>query len=192
MATTKRIDVPALAAGLLLASAGIDAKAADGLSTRDLNPLLQPVFLPSYRDFGDDDGWSLDHGFFITNTLQVQSRGSETLTIDVENYYYWLDFATRRDRWLFRASLPLIGNRSGQLRRPDRRLARVFRAASGRAPGSTARPAVDRIHGRRGHRVRADRGQRRHRRPGASGSVTNSAKSGTLRPSICPAVPNPI
>ena len=102
-------------AGLAFLLSTFISSAATGLATRDLNPVLQPIFLPRYRDPGSDNGWSVDHSFFITNTLQQQSRSSESLLIDVENYQYNLDFALRSDAWVFQTSLPFIANSSGQL-----------------------------------------------------------------------------
>ncbi|MEM7563492.1 MAG: DUF3187 family protein, partial [Pseudomonadota bacterium] len=60
-------------------------------------------------------GWSVDHSFFVTNTFQQQTRTGESLIIDVENYYYLLDFSFRSNQWIFQSSLPLIANRPGQL-----------------------------------------------------------------------------
>lgn len=77
--------------------------------------MLQPVFLPAYLNPGADDGWRVDHSLYITNTYQNESRGTETLIIDVENYRYELDLALRRDAWVMQASLALLANRSGEL-----------------------------------------------------------------------------
>ena len=76
---------------LLLPFIGSSQVAADGgFATRDLNPLLQPIYLPTLATFNPDNGWKIDHSFYITNTLQEESKGNESLLIDVENYRYEL------------------------------------------------------------------------------------------------------
>ena len=90
-------------------------RAATGLATRDLNPVLQPIFLPRYRNPGDKNGWSINHSLFVTNTLQKEDRNNEFLFIDVENYQYNLDFGLRSDAWIFQTSVPFIANTSGVL-----------------------------------------------------------------------------
>ncbi|MEM7562423.1 MAG: DUF3187 family protein, partial [Pseudomonadota bacterium] len=91
------------------------SNAATGLATRDLNPVIQSIFLPRLSDHEGQQGWTVDHSFFVTNTFQQQTRTGESLIIDVENYYYLLDFSFRSDQWIFQSSLPLIANRPGQL-----------------------------------------------------------------------------
>lgn len=90
------------------------AGAGPGLATRDLNPILQPVFLPRYAPPPDADGWRLEHGLHITNTYQEQERGDESLVIDAENYRYSFDLAFRRGAWSFAAGVPLVASRGGQ------------------------------------------------------------------------------
>jgi hypothetical protein len=106
---------PFFLTGLIVFVAAPTTRAANGLATRDLNPVLQPIFLPRYRNPGNENGWSVDHSFFVTNTLQKESRSDESLIIDVENYQYNLDFALRSDAWVFQTSLPITANRSGEL-----------------------------------------------------------------------------
>lgn len=93
----------------------LSAIASPGLSTRDLNPILQPIYLPSYTNLAADDGWRINHSFYITNTLQQQTRGTESLIIDVENYRYDLAIGLRKQNWVMQANLPFIANDSGQL-----------------------------------------------------------------------------
>ena len=102
--------LPALAASL-----GQAATAASGFATRDLNPLLQPIYLPTFLPLRGDDGWQLDQTLHITNTAQVDQSSDELLVIDVENYRYELALGWRRQNWIFHASLPLIANRGGRL-----------------------------------------------------------------------------
>jgi len=89
--------------------------AAAGLATRDLNPVLQPIYLPALTPLGDHDGWRVDHSFYITNTLQEELKGGESLVIDVENYRYELGFRFRSSSWLAQAKIPFIANQGGQL-----------------------------------------------------------------------------
>jgi hypothetical protein len=107
-----------LAAGCLaLALCGVSQAliAASGYATRDLNPMLQPIYLPSLVLVSAENGWRVDHSFFITNTFQKMDRGNESLIIDVENYRYELDFSHRRNNWLTQVSIPLLANRGGEL-----------------------------------------------------------------------------
>lgn len=91
------------------------AGASPGLATRDLNPILQPVFLPRYASPPPVDGWRVEHGLHITNTYQEDDRGAESLVIDVENYRYHFDIGYRRNRWSFTASVPFVASRGGEL-----------------------------------------------------------------------------
>lgn len=91
------------------------ALAGNGLATRDLNPMLQPVYLPGYSRPGPQAGWWVEHNLFITNTSQTESSRSESVVIDVENYRYELDIGFRRGNWLVQAKLPYLGNSAGSL-----------------------------------------------------------------------------
>ncbi len=109
------IKVFAFASGVFLFSGSVSVLAAAGLATRDLNPLLQQFYLPVHVSFSETNGWLVDHSFFITNTLQDESKSDEDLLIDVENYRYELGFSYRNDSWLLRVNIPFIGNRGGKL-----------------------------------------------------------------------------
>jgi hypothetical protein len=108
--------IPSKAAGaaLLLMFAGQSPAASLGLPTRDQNPLLQAFYLPSIN-MQFENGLHLSHGLFITNTFQEESRGSEQLVIDVENYRYDLSLAYQRGAWRLSSTLPFIANDSGSL-----------------------------------------------------------------------------
>jgi hypothetical protein len=86
-----------------------------GFATRDLNPILQPIYLPTLATFNPQNGWKIDHSFYITNTLQEENRGGESLLIDVENYRYELGIRYRQDKWLARLELPFVSNSAGKL-----------------------------------------------------------------------------
>lgn len=104
-----------LAALAALALATPTVGASPGLATRDLNPILQPVYLPRYAPPPAPGGWHLVHGLHLTNTYQEQDRGDESLVIDVENYRYTFDFGYRRGAWSFAASVPFVASRGGEL-----------------------------------------------------------------------------
>jgi hypothetical protein len=106
---------PALLVGTLLGLAGGTASADGGYATRDLNPILQPIYLPTLATFKQTDGWKIDHSFYVTNTMQKESKGDERLLIDVENYRYELGLRYRHDRWLARVDLPFVANSGGEL-----------------------------------------------------------------------------
>ena len=105
----------ALVTGLLAFGSSQAANTAAGLATRDLNPILQPIYLPAYTPYSTSDGWRIDHSFFITNTAQLENKGNESLTIDVENYRYELGLRYRKDNWLAQADIPFMANSSGEL-----------------------------------------------------------------------------
>jgi hypothetical protein len=86
-----------------------------GFATRDLNPILQPIYLPTLATFNPQNGWKIDHSFYVTNTLQEESSGDESLLLDVENYRYELGIRYRQDKWLARLDLPFVSNSGGQL-----------------------------------------------------------------------------
>ena len=114
-----RVAAIVLSTALLAPFIGGSQVVADGgFATRDLNPLLQPIYLPTLATFNPDNGWKIDNSFYITNTLQKESKGNESLLIDVENYRYELGLRYRRDQWLARIDLPFIRNSGGGLDRP--------------------------------------------------------------------------
>jgi len=91
------------------------ANTAAGLATRDLNPILQPIYLPAYTPYGSGNGWRIDHSFYVTNTSQKENKGDESLTIDVENYRYELGLRYRKDNWLGQVNVPYMANSGGEL-----------------------------------------------------------------------------
>jgi hypothetical protein len=91
------------------------ATSAAGLATRDLNPVLQGIYLPTLVPVGGGDGWRLDHSLYITNTLQQESESGEELIIDVENYRYEFALANRSGNWITRVAVPLVANETGEL-----------------------------------------------------------------------------
>jgi len=106
---------PVLVGGIVVFTTSHYAIASAGLATRDLNPILQPIFLPALVPVSKDNGWRIDHSFYLTNTLQEKSKGSESLLIDVENYRYELGLRYRKDEWLTQVNIPFMANNGGEL-----------------------------------------------------------------------------
>jgi len=111
----KQISVIAFVTGMLAFSSSHAANTAAGLATRDLNPVLQPIYIPAYTPFGSSNGWRIDHSLYVTNTSQQESKGDEYLALDVENYRYELGLRYRKDNWLGQMNVPFIANRGGEL-----------------------------------------------------------------------------
>jgi len=111
----KRTSVIAVVTGMLTVTSSHAANTAAGLATRDLNPVLQPIYIPAYTPFGGSNGWRIDHSLYVTNTSQEESNGGEYLALDVENYRYELGLRYRKDNWLGQANVPFIANRGGEL-----------------------------------------------------------------------------
>ena len=91
------------------------ANTAAGLATRDLNPVLQPLYIPAYTPYSTNKGWRIDHSFFVTNTSQIENKGNENLVLDIENYRYELGFRYRNDQWLGQVDIPFMANWGGEL-----------------------------------------------------------------------------
>lgn len=106
---------PELFACLLLSLLVAAPAGATGFATRELNPILQPVFLPSMVQMSTDHSWRIEQNFYITNWLLSQGRDDENLTIDFENYRYEFDLSRRRNNWLTQIRIPLMATRGGQL-----------------------------------------------------------------------------
>jgi hypothetical protein len=115
MVTMRPAKQIALTCLLICLNTTLPAPAEGGFSTRDLNPLLQPIYLPTLANFSDGDGWRIDHSLYITNTFQHEDQDEENLFIDVENYRYELGLRYRQDKWLARLDLPLVKNSGGFL-----------------------------------------------------------------------------
>jgi len=111
----KSISLGAAGAAMLLISAQADAGAGAGFASRELNPVLQAIYLPALVPMSDAAGWRIDHSLYITNTLNDEGKGGEELLIDAENYRYEFAFRNRRGNWLTQITLPLVANDSGFL-----------------------------------------------------------------------------
>jgi len=115
MAITNRFKPGAGCCGLLLFWVSLPCGASPGFATRDLNPVLQSIYLPGYAPQWSENEWQLSHTLYITNTSQRQSTSNENLLIDVENYRYEFSLGHRIDDWVIQGSLPLISNQGGFL-----------------------------------------------------------------------------
>ena len=111
----KRHSLAAVCTIITLYASAQPLFASSGFATRELNPMLQPIYLPSLVPVKTENGWRVDHSFFITNDLQQKNKGNESLIIDVENYRYEFDVSYRKDNWLTQVSIPLMANRGGEL-----------------------------------------------------------------------------
>ena len=111
----KQASVIAFFTGILTVSGSHAANTAAGLATRDLNPVLQSIYIPAYTPYGSSNGWRIDHSVYVTNTSQLESEGNEYLALDVENYRYELGLRYRQDNWLGQVNIPFIANRGGEL-----------------------------------------------------------------------------
>jgi hypothetical protein len=101
--------------GFALLAVIAPAFADGGFATRDQNPILQSIYLPTLATFNPANGWKVDHSLYITNTLQEESNDDESLLIDVENYRYELGLRYRQDKWLARLDIPFVSNSGGRL-----------------------------------------------------------------------------
>ncbi len=112
MKSLSRLGLASGVAALLLQTTAAEAA---GLPTRDMNPLLQPILIPSLVPVNPNDGWRMDHSLYITNTQQITSSGNESVIIDVENYRYEFALSHRQDRWRSQIRIPLVANKTGEL-----------------------------------------------------------------------------
>ena len=104
-----------IAPGLALVALASGAAEARGLATRDMNPMLQPVYLPGYFSVAPGLGWRSDYNLYITNTQQLERRGREDLIIDVENLRFEFDLGYRHGDWVYRATVPFVSSSAGEL-----------------------------------------------------------------------------
>ena len=135
MAITRQTRHSARFGGLLCFALTLACAASPGLPTRDLNPILQSIYLPAYREPLLDNAWRFSQALYITNTSQVESRGNESLTIDVENYRVELALEKRRDDWVMQLAVPLMLNRGGFLDGTIQDWHEFFQLPEGSRPG---------------------------------------------------------
>ena len=112
MEVLKRYKHRLLTVLLTLFSSCVLAQSSIGLPTRSQNPLLQGYFVPS-APHTDTSAWSYSHALYITNTYQIDQRGSEQAIVDVENTRYDFQANYNYKLWHFNLNTSLIDNSSG-------------------------------------------------------------------------------
>src|SRR5580693_9617856 len=102
------------AAAVLLASSR--ARADEFFLVRDENPLIRGFYLPLPSDGRLTDGADLSATLSISNTLNVENRGQESLLVDGESHTLRLSYEDALyQSWRFRITLPIINDSGGFL-----------------------------------------------------------------------------
>lgn len=102
------------AAALLVA--GSCARADEFFLVRDENPLIRGFYLPLPSDGRSSDGADLSATLSISNTLNVESRGQESLLVDGESHVLRLTYEDGLyQSWRFRFTVPIINDSGGFL-----------------------------------------------------------------------------
>jgi hypothetical protein len=106
----------AAAAFLALSIACNPARADEFFLVRDENPLIRGFYLPLPSDGRLSDGADLSATLSISNTLNVENRGQESLLVDGESHTLRLTYEdTLYQSWRFRFTVPLINDSGGFL-----------------------------------------------------------------------------
>jgi hypothetical protein len=104
-----------IAAALLISGAG-GARADEFFQVRDENPLIRGFYLPLPSDGRLTDGADLSATLSITNTLNVENRGQESLLVDGESHVLRLTYEDALyQSWRFRFTVPIINDSGGFL-----------------------------------------------------------------------------
>ncbi len=101
---------------LCLYAGAVPLRAEEFFPTRNENPLLRAFYLPLPSDSrqGDPDG--LAAVLSVSNTLNVERRGPESLFVDGESDTLRLSYqASFLDAWRYRVTLPLTHDSGGAL-----------------------------------------------------------------------------
>src|SRR5580698_8224579 len=92
------------------------ARADEFFQVRDENPLIRSFYLPLPSDGRLSDGADLSATMSISNTLNVENRGQESLLVDGESHTLRLTYEdTLYQSWRFRFTVPLINDSGGFL-----------------------------------------------------------------------------
>ncbi len=103
------------AAAALIVFSG-PARADEFFQVRDENPLIRGFYLPLPSDARSSDGVDLAATLSISNTLEVENRGQESLLVDGESHTLRLTFEDALYRsWRFRFTVPVINDSGGFL-----------------------------------------------------------------------------
>jgi Protein of unknown function (DUF3187) len=113
-----RVALPCLiiaaAAAVLLASSR--ARADEFFQVRDENPLIRGFYLPLPSDGRLTDGADFSATLSISNTLNVESRGQESLLVDGESHVLRLTYEDALyQSWRFRFTVPIVNDSGGFL-----------------------------------------------------------------------------
>jgi hypothetical protein len=104
-----------LAAGAFLVGSS-PARADEFFMVRDENPLIRGFYLPLPSDGRSTDGPDLSATLSISNTLNVEDRGQESLLVDGESHTLRLSYEDALyPSWRFRITLPIINDSGGFL-----------------------------------------------------------------------------
>ena len=105
---------PIAAAALIACSSA--ARADEFFPVRDENPLVRGFYLPLPTDGRLSDGADLSATLSISNTLNVENRGQESLLVDGESHTLRLSFEDALyQSWRYRVTLPIINDSGGFL-----------------------------------------------------------------------------
>ncbi len=92
------------------------ARADEFFLVRDENPLIRGFYLPLPSDGRLTDGADLSATLSISNTLNVESRGQESLLVDGESHTLRLTYEDALyQSWRFRFTVPIINDSGGFL-----------------------------------------------------------------------------
>jgi Protein of unknown function (DUF3187) len=103
-------------AAVLLGLCAVPLRADEFFATRDQNPLLRGFYLPLPSDARLDAGAVFSATLLVSNTLNVENRGSESLHVDGESTVLDLSYdGNLSGRWRYRLGVPLIHDGGGVL-----------------------------------------------------------------------------
>jgi Protein of unknown function (DUF3187) len=92
------------------------ARADEFFQVRDENPLIRGFYLPLPSDGRLTDGADLSATLSISNTLNVENRGQESLLVDGESHTLRLSYEDALyQSWRFRFTVPIINDSGGFL-----------------------------------------------------------------------------
>jgi len=104
-----------IAAAAFIVGAG-RARADEFFQVRDENPLIRGFYLPLPSDDRLTDGADLSATLSISNTLNVENRGQESLLVDGESHTLRLSYDDALyQSWRFRFTVPIINDSGGFL-----------------------------------------------------------------------------
>src|SRR5258708_13338656 len=104
------------AAAVLLLLASSRARADEFFQVRNENPLIRGFYLPLPSDGRLTDGADLAATLSVSNTLNVENRGQESLLVDGESHVLRLTYEDALyQSWRFRFTVPIVNDSGGFL-----------------------------------------------------------------------------